>query len=144
MASAWNFAIKQRVYYFHQDGWGARSSFGAGRDMGKGWQAFLSSEIEWLHSERKFEFSQVFGGYKRLNNRSTINPRVGLLGESQPNWRQTAVFADLTWRYRLHSDWLFGEIIPAVEFPRTESFKDRGSLILRIELYFSGSIERPY
>lgn len=140
----WDFAVKQRIYYFHQEGWGARSSFDAGRDMGKGWQAFLSSDIEWLHSDRKFVFSQVLSGYKRLNNRSTINPRLGLLGESQPNWRQTATFADLTWRYRLHSDWLFGEIIPAINFPRTESFKDRGSLILRIELYFSGSIDRSY
>ncbi|WP_225314243.1 hypothetical protein [Marinobacter halotolerans] len=149
-SSPWSFAVKQRLYYFHQDGWGARSSFGAGRDLGKGWQGLSASEIEWLHTERKFEFSQVMGVYKRLNNRATINPRVGILGESQPGWRHTSVFADLTWRYRLHSDWLFAEIIPAVEFPREESFKDRGSLILRIELYFSGSIawsgsiDRPY
>lgn len=142
--SDWDFAFKQRLYYFHQDGWGARSSFGAGRDLGNGWRGLLSSEIEWLHSRRKFEFSQLLSSYKRLNNRATINPRLGILGESQPGWRTTAVFADLTWRYRLHSDWLFGEIIPAVEFPRTESFKDRGSLVLRIELYFSGSIDRPY
>ena len=118
--------------------------FDAGRELGRGWQGLLASEIEWLHSDRKFVFSQVFSGYKRLNNRAIVNPRLGIVGESQPNWRQTAVFADLTWRYRLHSDWLFGEIIPAVEFPRTESFKDRGSLILRIELFFSGSIDRPY
>lgn len=144
MGSPWNFAVKQRVYYFHQAGWGARSSFGAGREFGQGWRASLGSEIEWLHSDRKFVFSQVFSGYKRLNNRAIVNPRLGIVGESQPTWRQTAVFADLTWRYRLHSDWLFGEIIPAVEFPRTESFKDRGSLILRIELFFSGSIDRPY
>ena len=38
--------------------------------------------------------------------------------------------------------WLFGEIIPAVEFPRNSSFKDRASLILRIELFFSGNIDR--
>jgi len=142
--SPWNLAVKQRLYYFHQDGWGARSSFAAGRKLARGWQALLTSEIEWLHSDRKFEFSQVFSVSKRLNNRATINPRLGILGESQPNWRHTAAFADLTWRYRLHSDWLFGEIIPAVEFPRTENFKDRGSLILRIELYFSGSIDRHY
>jgi hypothetical protein len=149
-SSPWDLAFKQRLYYFHQDGWGARSTFGAGRDLGNGWQGLTSSEIEWLHSERKFEFSQVVGTYKRLNNRATINPRVGILGESQPTWRQTSVFADLTWRYRLHSDWLFAEVIPAVEFPREEGFKDRASLILRIELYFSGniawsgSIDRPY
>lgn len=140
----WNLAVKQRVYYFHQEGWGSRSWFGAGRDIGNGWNMLLSSELEWVHDERKFELSQTTNFYKRLNNRSTLNPRVGILGESQPGWRQSSVFADVTYRYRLHSDWLFGEVIPALEFPRDEGFRDRGSLILRIELYFSGSIERPY
>lgn len=140
----WDVSAKQRIYYFHQDGWGSRTWLGFSRDLGKGWNTRVSSELEWVHSERKFEFSQVINGYKRLNNRSTINPRVGLIGESQPNWRQTSIFADITYRYRLHSDWLYGEIIPAVEFSRENSFKDRGSLILRIELYFSGSIEAPY
>ena len=100
--------------------------------------------MEWVHDDRSFELAQTADFYKRLTNRSTLNPRVGLLGESQPSWRPTSYFTDVTYRYRLHSDWLYGEIIPALEFPRDESFKDRASLILRIELYFSGSIERPY
>ncbi|WP_292016650.1 hypothetical protein [Marinobacter sp. HL-58] len=140
----WRLAVEQRAYYFHQDGWGTRSWFGAGRDLGNGWTTLVSSEVEWVHDERKFELSQTANFYKRLNNRSTLNPRLGVLVESQPNWRPTSVFTDVTYRYRLHSDWLYGEIIPALEFPRDESFKDRASLVLRIELFFSGSIERPY
>ncbi|WP_227538155.1 hypothetical protein [Marinobacter vulgaris] len=140
----WKLGVEQRVYYFHQDGWGTRSWFGAGRDLGNGWNTLLSSEAEWVHDERKFELSQTANFYKRINNRSTINPRVGVLGESKPGWRTTSVFADVTYRYRLHSDWLFAEVIPALEFPRDESFKDQASLVLRIEMFFSGSIERPY
>lgn len=138
----WALEAEQRLYYFHQDGWGARSAIGVGRDLGNGWDFLSASELEWIHDDRKFEMAQTFNFFKRLNNRATLNPRLGILGESQPTWRQTNIFADLTYRYRLHSDWLFGEIIPAMEFPRDESFKDRGSLILRIELYFSGSIDR--
>lgn len=138
----WGLKAEQRLYYFHQDGWGTRTSFGAGRSLGNGWKFLSASEMEWVHEERKFEMAQTFNFHKRLNNRATLGPRLGMLGESQPNWRQTSIFADLTYRYRLHSDWLYGEIIPAMEFPRDESFKDRGSLVLRIELYFSGTIDR--
>ncbi len=138
----WGLKAQQRLYYFHQDGWGARSSVAAGRDLGNGWGFLSASELEWVHDDRMFEMAQTFNFYKRLNNRATLNPRLGILGESQPTWRQTSIFADLTYRYRLHSDWLFGEIIPALEFPREESFKDRASLILRIELFFSGQIDR--
>ncbi|MFL1455789.1 hypothetical protein ACJO5Y_15250 [Marinobacter sp. GN3S48] len=138
----WRLKAEQRLYYFHQDGWGTRTSFGAGRNLGNGWKFLSASEMEWVHEERKFEMAQTFNFHKRLNNRATLSPRLGILGESQPNWRQTSIFADLTYRHRLHSDWLYGEIIPALEFPRDESFKDRGSLVLRIELYFSGTIDR--
>ena len=143
-ASPWHLTFKQRVYYFHQEGWGARSWFGADRDLGRGWQGRLATEMEWLHADRKFEYSQVVSAHKRLNNRATLKPRLGILGESQPNWRHTSAFADLTFHYRLHSDWLFGEIIPSVEFPRSAGFKDRASLILRIELFFSGNIDRSF
>ncbi|WP_297791869.1 hypothetical protein [uncultured Marinobacter sp.] len=138
----WSLTAEQRLYYFHQDGWGTRSWLGAGRNLGKGWSFLAASELEWVHEMRKFEMAQTFNFHKRLNNRSTISPRLGVLGESKPNWRHTSVFTDMTYRYRLHSDWLYGEIIPALEFPREDSFKDRASLILRIELYFSGTIDR--
>ncbi len=70
-----------------------------------------------------------------------FTPRLGVLGESKPGWRTTSAFGDVTFRYRLHSNWLFAELIPALEFPREDSFKDRASLIFRVEMFFSGVIE---
>lgn len=139
---AWALRAQQRLYYFHTRGWGARSWVGANRALGNGWHFYTSSELEWLHSGRKFEMAQIFSTQKRLNNRSTVSPRLAALGESQPSWRTTSYFVDLTWRYRLYEDWLFAELIPALEFPREESFKDQASVIFRIEMYFSGTIDR--
>ncbi|WP_404363785.1 hypothetical protein [Marinobacter sp.] len=142
LPSGWGLTLEQRLYYFHVDGWGALSRLSLAKDLGKGWDLVSVSETEWVHEDRQFEWSQVFSVYKRLNNRSTIAPRVGVVGESKPNWRTTSPFADLTWRYRLHSDWVFGELIPAVAFPRDEDFEDRASIVFRIELLFSGDIRR--
>ncbi|MFC7293845.1 hypothetical protein [Marinobacter aromaticivorans] len=140
----WGLRAQQRFYYYHQDGWGARSWLNVGRGIGNGWHFWSSSELEWVHRDSKFVAAHIFTTSKRLNNRSVLSPRVGVLGESKPGWRTTSAFADLTWRYRLHSDWLFAELIPALTFPRDESFKDRGSLIFRIEMYFSGSINPDF
>lgn len=140
----WLLSAQQRFYYYHSDGWGERSWLGLGRPLGNGWYFRSSSELEWVHRDRKFVAAQIFSVDKRLNNRSTLTPRLGLLGESQPSWRTTSAFADVTWRYRLHSDWIYAELIPALEFPRDESFKDRASVVFRVELFFSGSLERPY
>ncbi|WP_417513626.1 hypothetical protein [Marinobacter sp.] len=140
----WAFRAQQRFYYYHQEGWGARTWFSASRDVGNGWRFWSSSELEWVHSDSEFVASQTFSTFKRINNRSTVNPRVGVLGESKPNWRTTSAFVDLTWRYRLHSDWLFAELIPALTFPREKSFKDQGSVLFRVEMFFSGSINPDF
>jgi len=140
----WGLRAQQRFYYYHQDGWGARTWLSASRDVGNGWRFWTSSELEWVHSDSEFVASQIFSTYKRLNNRSTLNPRVGVLGESKPSWRTTSAFADVTWRYRLHSDWLFAELIPALTFPRERDFKDQGSVLFRVEMFFSGSINPDF
>lgn len=139
----WTLGWQQRFYYYHQTGWGARTWFGGGRSLAGGWQFQSSSELEWVHPDRKFVAAQIFSLRKALNNRSTLIPRIGILGESQPNWRTSSAFADLTWRYRLHSDWLYAELIPALSFPRSERFSDQGSVVFRIEMFFAGTVETP-
>nr|WP_228339924.1 hypothetical protein [Marinobacter sp. F3R08] len=136
----WILNIQQRFYYFHRDGWGERTWVGVGRPVGNDWHFRSSSELNWVHRDSKFEAAQIFSVRKRIDNRLIVTPRLGLLGESQPSWRPTSAFADLTFRYRLHSNWLYAELIPALEFPREESFKDRASVVFRVEMFFSGII----
>ncbi len=142
LGDKWQAQVEQRLYYFHQDGWGESTQVAFGRPLGNGWDFLSSSEAVWIHDDREFEWSQVFNFYKRLNNRAELNPRIGVLGESQPTWRNTDIFADITWRYRIYHDWLYGEVIPGVEFRREDSFKERTSLLLRIEMFFSGELLR--
>jgi hypothetical protein len=133
--------LEQRVFYFHTDGWGARTWVGLQKPLDNDWVLLHATEANWVHDDRNFELSHVASAYKRLNNRATLTPRVGILGESRPTLRTTNVFTDMTFRYRLYDDWLFGEIIPALEFPREEDFKDRASLVLRVEMFFAGAVK---
>ncbi|NWO06128.1 MAG: hypothetical protein HLX50_10660 [Alteromonadaceae bacterium] len=142
LSNDWSLAAEQRVYYYHTEGWGARSWFGVNRPLPDGWRFFSSSELEWQHDERKFESAQIFSIRKRLNNRSEIRPRLGVLGESQPEWRTTSYFADVTWRYRIYEDWLFAEFIPALSFPREKNFREQTSILFRLEMYFAGTLDR--
>ncbi len=141
-ANLWGINVRQRIYYYHTSGWGARSWLGVDRPVWNGWHFYSSAELEWVHRDTRFEAAQIFSLSKRLNSRSVISPRIGVLGKSQPTWRTSSYFADVTWRYRVYEDWLFAELIPALEFPREESFRDQASVIFRIEMYFTGTIER--
>ncbi|PSF05936.1 hypothetical protein C7H09_11365 [Marinobacter fuscus] len=138
----WNLQAKQRLYYYHTKGYGGRTWFGAGRPFVDGWYYSNTTELEWIHRQRRFELAHIHSLRKRLDDRSVLTPRLGVLGESKPSWRTTAYFVDLTWRYRMYDDWLYAELIPALEFPRDRSFGDQPSFIFRIEMYFSGTIDR--
>jgi len=140
----WTLKAQQRFYYYHSDGWGERTAFGAGRMLGHRWYFQSWSELEWIHNDGKFVAGQIFSARKRVSDRTTLTPRVGVLGESKPNWRTTSTFADLTLRHRLHSDWVYAELVPALTFTRENHFRDEISVVFRVELYFSGSIQRAY
>lgn len=140
----WTLSARQRFYYYHSDGWGERTALAAGRMVGNRWYFQSWSELEWVHNDGRFEAGQIFSLRKQISNRSVLTPRLGVLGESKPNWRTSSAFADLTLRHRLHSDWIYGEVVPALTFSRENSFRDELSVIFRVELYFSGSIQRKY
>ncbi|WP_227500224.1 hypothetical protein [Marinobacter nanhaiticus] len=135
----WQLEIDQRIYYFHVDGWGESTQVEFSRPIGE-WHFLSGSELRWVHKDRNFEFSQILSLYDRLNNRAELNPRIGVIGESNPTWRTTEYFADMTYRYRLYDTWLYGEVIPAVNFYRDDDFGETTSLTLRIEMFFSRSI----
>ncbi len=136
----WRLLLDQRFYYFHRDGWGESTWLGVSLGLPRGWTFLSASEAVWVHKDRQFELFQTVNFFKRIGNRNEVNPRLGVFGRSKPNWQATSFIADVTWRRRLHSDWLYGEVIPALEFPRDESFKDRFSLLLRVEMFFSGEL----
>lgn len=140
--SDWQLSARQRAYYFHQDGWGASTRFELGKDIGNGWTFLASSEAVWQHDDRRFDVAQIFNFHKRLNNRAELNPRFGVLGDSEPDWQHESTFADVTWRYRLYHDWLYGEVIPSVQFRREDDFREDASLLFRIEMFFSGNVIR--
>jgi len=140
----WTLKTQQRFYYYHSDGWGERTALSAGRMVGHRWYFRSWSELEWVHKDGKFVAGQIFSLRKQVSDRSTLIPRLGVLGESKPNWRTSSAFADLTLRHRLHSDWVYAELVPALTFSRENSFRDELSVVFRVELYFSGSIQRDY
>lgn len=140
----WTLSARQRFYYYHSDGWGERTVLSADRMLADRWFFRSWSELEWVHQDGKFVAGQIFSLSKPVSNRTVLTPRLGVLGESRPNWRTSSAFADLTLRHRLHSDWVYAEAVPALTFSRENSFRDEFSLVFRVELYFSGSLQRAY
>jgi len=138
--SDWTARAEEKIYYFYIDGWGASSLMNFARDLPGNWHFVSSSQVRWINRETRFEWGQTFSDTTRLNVRATLTGRLGIIGTSRPDWRTEDLFTDLTYRYRLYSNWLYGEVIPAYEFTRrsSERLRNNPSITLRIEMFFAG------
>tara|TARA_R100000322_G_scaffold85518_1_gene53192 strand:+ start:2198 stop:3373 length:1176 start_codon:yes stop_codon:yes gene_type:complete len=140
----WTLDVEQRFFYFHTDGWGERTELVFSRYFAQSLQLSVRSDLQWVHREREFEWTQA--GYLDhfVDHRNQITYRLGVNGDNRPGWRSTEFYVDAAWRRRLHDDWLYAEVIPALEFPREDNFRENPSLTLRIEVFFSSDDYTPY
>ena len=138
LSPEWDLHLEEKLYAFTGKGWGASSWAGFSREYANGWHVLSATELRWVDREGRYEWSHTFQGEKRLNVRATLVPRVGILGWSQPSWQATNYFTDMSYRYRLYKTWLYGEIIPALDFQRDNHFHTNPSITMRIEVFFTG------
>ena len=55
-----------------------------------------------------------------------------------PDARETCYSAGFTYRRRIHRDWLFLDITPGVDFPRTEAYAAQPYIGIKFEAIFGG------
>jgi len=132
----WYFKAQQRLYYFHDDGWGERTQFIFEKPF---YSYFITSksEAKWRHNERLMRYAQVFSIKKKLSSIRAIKYELGILFENQPNVIVTDYYFKMTYRRLLYKDWLFYEMSPELLFPREDSFKANPSVLMRFEVKFS-------
>lgn len=140
----WLLDVEQRFFYFHADGWGERTHVVFSRYFTEAYHLTVGSDLQWVDRDSEFEWTQGTYLDHFIDNRNQLSYRIGVAGDSKPSWRPTLYFADASWRYRLHDDWLYGEIIPSLEFPREDDFKENPAITLRIEMYFAGDDYYPH
>lgn len=138
--STWRARTEEKIYYFYIDGWGASSLLNLARDLPDDWHFVDSSQVRWINKDGRFEWGETVTTAKALNTRATLTARTGVLGRGGPDWRVDDIFTDLTFRYRLYSNWLYGEVIPAYEYTRlpADRLQNNPSITFRIEMFFAG------
>lgn len=145
--STWRARTEEKVYYFYIDGWGASSLLNFARDLPGDWHFVESSQIRWINKDERFEWGESFTTAKELNTRATLTARTGVLGSGGPDWRVDDIFTDVTYRYRLYSNWLYGEVIPAYEYTRLSAnrLQNNPSITFRVEMFFAGgNVDRAF
>ena len=82
------------------------------------------------------EIEQTFTLYHELSDRRAVSYNIGSYGISHPTTHLIQYYASIGYRQRIHKDWLFVEVSPAVIYARENKFKPERSLMLKFEIVF--------
>lgn len=146
------YARYKATRYFDLEPWVARvsgnarwnSSDGVKLSVGTDFNRRVSDEllfrsatnVSWKDQDSTTSASEVLTLYQEIANNARLAYDAGMSGDDNPNWRVTDYFIRLRFRQLVYKNWAYIEIQPKVNWPEDNSFNDRYSLLLRLEVNF--------
>ncbi len=90
----------------------------------------------WWVEIQTYKWGQYFSYFKTIDNRRAMAYNLTISGSDLDGNQIDSVVLDMRFRKRIHHQWLFYELSPALTYPRTDQFSANWSLTLRLEILF--------
>lgn len=132
----WRLKAAETLFWFNNTGTGAATQLDLERLISEPVLFRASTNATWLMSSQNFDLRQDLSVYHTLDERSALLYQASAIGISKPQWQVTEYVALLTYRYRLHRDWVFIELSPQLHYPEADSYRVNPLLVMRLEVLF--------
>jgi hypothetical protein len=96
----------------------------------------IVNEQEWYIEPKEFTTAHGPSFIHKLSEDDGISYSFRVKSEIDGPWYMTGYGLGVRYRRNLRNQWLYGEIGPALDFPKTEGFRRTPSVLLRIESLF--------
>lgn len=132
----WKIRFTETLFWFNSKGAGASSLLELDHSLTKN-LLFRSRTSElWTDFLDYHELEQTFTLFHELSDRRAVSYNIGSYGISEPRTHLVRYYTSIGYRQRIHRDWLFIEVSPAITYARDNNFKAERSLILKLEMVF--------
>jgi len=138
ISEKWNAYLRNTLYWFDSSGPGFDSSLEFDHALNQTLTFRSAVSGGWTEENEYWELSQVFSLTQTLAEREAIIYQAGVYGISEPRVYATDYLLQARYRRQLRSDYLFLELIPKVQYPRTDDFAPFYSFTVRLEMVFKG------
>lgn len=135
----WRLKATESIFWFYNIGIGESTQFDMERYLSEPFLFRATSNATWLYDKLNFDLRQDFSLYHTLSERTAVLYQASVIGVSNPNVQATDMIALVTYRYRLHRDWVFVELSPQLHFPKIRNFRTSPTLSVRLEMLFDES-----
>lgn len=135
----WRLKLTESVFWFSTIGLGETSQFDMERVLSNPVLFRATSTATCFEAPQRCDLRQDLSFYHTLNERTAVVYQASVIGTNKPMMQETAYVLLMRYRYRLHKEWVFFEVSPQLNFPKTDDFRLNALLLLRLEILFGGT-----
>jgi len=133
---SWHTKASETMFWFNTIGAGETTRFDIERILSEPLLFRVSSNATWLHDKQNFDLRQDLSLFHSWDERTALLYQASVFGISTPQTHVTDYVLLVSYRYRLHRDWLFLELDPQLHFPANKQFHTNPALMMRLEMLF--------
>lgn len=133
----WRLDLAETLYWFNTTGFGADTNIDFNYQFNSKTQFRSNTFFRYTDLTDYWDLSQVFAIDHKLSDRRAISYQAAVFGISEPAVHATNYLLAIRYRQNIHSDYVFGEVIPQILYPKDHDFHSEHSILFRIELVFN-------
>ena len=139
----WRLKVAETVFWFNTIGAGESTQLDVERFLSEPVLFRATSNATWLHDTQNLNMRQDLSFFHTVSKRTALLYQASAIGVSQPAIHANDYVLLVTYRYRLHRDWVFFELSPQLHFPKDKDYQSSPALIMRLELLLDESRRNP-
>lgn len=132
----WQAYFGNTLYWFSSSGYRFDSRLDLDWQINSAQLFRASTSAQWQQPNDWWNLAQVFSLTDSIDKRQAMVYLAGIYGINEPNTHAENYRLQMRYRRLLHSDYLFMELIPQIEYPQDNDFMSVFSLTLRLEMVF--------
>ena len=135
----WRAKLAETVFWFNTIGVGETTQLDFERTISEAVLLRATSNATWLKDKQNFDLRQDLTVFHKLDERTALLWQASVIGVSQPQVYVTDYVLLMSYRYRLHREWMYFDLSPQLHFPRERDFRTSPMLMMRLEILFDES-----
>ena len=133
---SWTYRFTQSLFWLESDGAGETTRFDMDHPLTKNLLFRSTSQATWKNITDQFDIGQDLILFQTINKRKSLAYQVGGRAIKDSELYSTDYYYLIRYRQKMHKNWLFLDIIPAINHPRDNDFKPVRSISLKLEIVF--------
>ncbi len=137
----WSAELRQSGFWSEKEGFGERTEFTLDRPSGATHLIRLRSSVVWSELSHGVDWGQFASYYANFSASRSAALKLGVRGYSHPSWITDQYLIRVSYRKRIHRDWLFLEIEPGLDCFREDDFEISALININLEIVI-GSVKK--